>query len=198
MSDLTRTAIVEYLAQSRDAVQRAIDDPHFADTLTRIADLVAAALTAGGKLLLVGNGGSAADAQHIAGELVGRLNYDRAPLAAVALTADAAVLTATGNDYGYDAVFARQVRALARAGDVLLALSTSGRSASVLRAIETARELGIAVVGFTGEGGGEMEAGCELCLRAPSNSTQLVQQIYMAAAHILCALVEERLRPAPP
>ncbi|MFE1602193.1 SIS domain-containing protein [Methylobacterium sp. ID0610] len=190
-------AAIAYLEESRDVLQRAIDDPAFLDALTRAADRVAGALASGGKLLALGNGGSAADAQHIAGELLSRLNYDRAPAAALALTTDTSVLTAIGNDYGYEAVFARQVRALGRAGDVLLALSTSGRSPSVLRAMEAARAGGLVVLAFTGRGGGAMPERADLVLHAPTDRTPLIQQVHIAAAHILCGLVEERLFPRP-
>lgn len=192
-----RAAAIAHLEASRDVLQRAIDDPAFLDALTRGADRVAGALAAGGKLLALGNGGSAADAQHIAGELLSRLNYDRAPAAALALTTDTSVLTAIGNDYGYEAVFARQVRALGRPGDVLLALSTSGRSPSVLRAMEAAREGGLVVLAFTGQGGGAMPERADLVLHAPSDRTPLIQQVHITAAHILCGLVEERLFPRP-
>src|SRR5205823_11045310 len=134
----------------------AIDDPEFVRTIVAIVDRVAAALAAGGKLLLVGNGGSAADAQHLAGEMIGRLNYDRAPAAAIALTTDTSALTAIGNDYGYEPIFERQVLGLGRKDDVLIAISTSGRSANILRAIGAARELGLVTVGMTGKSGGEM------------------------------------------
>ena len=142
--------VIEYLAQSRDVVQAAIDDPAFAGTIATIVDRVAAALAAGGKVLLAGNGGSAADAQHLAGELMGRFNYDRAPAAAIALTTDTSALTAIANDYGYERVFERQVRALGHKGDVLIAISTSGRSPNILRAIAAAQEIGMVAVGFTG------------------------------------------------
>jgi D-sedoheptulose 7-phosphate isomerase len=188
-------AIRDYLARSRDAVQAAIDDPGFVRTLAAIADRAADVLAAGGKLLFAGNGGSAADAQHLAGELVSRFNYDRAPAAALALTTDSSVLTAVANDYGYERVFERQVRGLGREGDVLVAISTSGRSPNILRAIEAAREQGLAVVGFTGRGGGEMARRCDLCLLAPADATPLVQQIHIIAGHIVCGLVEERLFP---
>jgi D-sedoheptulose 7-phosphate isomerase len=187
--------VIEYLARSRDVVQAAIDDPAFASTIAAIVDRVAAALGAGHKLLLVGNGGSAADAQHLAGELLSRLNYDRAPTAAIALTTDSSVLTAIGNDYGYERVFERQVRGLGQRGDVLLAISTSGRSPNILRAIAAARDLGLVTVGLTGRTGGEMTALCDLCLHAPSDSTPLVQQIHITAGHVICGLVEERLFP---
>jgi len=188
-------AIIDYLVRSRDAVQAAIDDRAFCRTIEAIAELAAEVLRAGGKLLLAGNGGSAADAQHIAGELVGRLNYDRAPVAAIALTTDSSVLTAVANDYGYESVFERQIRGLGRPGDVLIAISTSGRSPNILRAIAAARQQGLTVVGFTGRTGGELVPLCHLCLHAPSEATQLIQQIHITAAHIICGLIEEHLFP---
>ena len=188
-------AIIDYLVRSRDAVQAAIDDRAFCRTIEAIAELAAEVLRAGGKLLLAGNGGSAADAQHIAGELVGRLNYDRAPVAAIALTTDSSVLTAVANDYGYESVFERQIRGLGRPGDVLIAISTSGRSPNILRAIAAARQQGVTVVGFTGRTGGELVPLCHLCLHAPSEATQLIQQIHITAAHIICGLIEEHLFP---
>ena len=187
--------VLDHLRRSRDAVQAALDDPRFAAAIEKSVEIIAGALARGNKLLLAGNGGSAADAQHIAGELVGRLNYQRAPAAALALTTDSSVLTAIANDHGYDEVFARQVMGLGAAGDVFLAISTSGRSANVLRAIEAARRRGLAVIGFTGKAGGEMAGLCDALLQAPSDSTQIVQQIHITAAHILCGLVEERLFP---
>src|SRR5215813_9539446 len=135
-------AIIDYLVRSRDAVQAAIDDRAFCRAIGAIAELAAEALRAGGKVLLAGNGGSAADAQHIAGELVGRFNYDRAPAAALALTTDSSVVTAIANDYGYARVFERQILGLGRPGDVFIAISTSGRSPNILRAIAAARERG--------------------------------------------------------
>jgi D-sedoheptulose 7-phosphate isomerase len=189
-------AILEYLRRSRDAVQAAIDDPGFVTALAAIAEVAANALAGGYKLLLAGNGGSAADAQHLAGEFLARFNYDRAPVAAVALTTDSSVLTAISNDYGYEEVFARQIRGLGKAGDVLFALSTSGRSRNILRAIEAARDNRLTVVGLTGRSGGEMRRHCDICLLAPADSTALIQQIHMIAGHIICGLVEERLFPS--
>lgn len=188
-------AILEYLARSRDTVQAAIDDPAFSRTIRDIVEVTANALGAGRKLLLAGNGGSAADAQHIAGEFIGRLNYEHAPAAAAALTTDTSVLTGVANDYGYDRVFERQILGLGHAGDVFIAISTSGRSPNILRAIDAARQKQLAVVGFTGRTGGEMASRCDLCLCAPSDSTQLIQQIHITAGHIICGLVEERLFP---
>ena len=184
-----------YLAQSRDVVQKAMDDPEFIKVTLNIVDRVSDALAQGRKLLLAGNGGSAADAQHIAGEFLSRLNYDRPPTAAIALTTDTSVLTAIGNDYGYDKVFERQILGLGAAGDVFIAISTSGRSPNILRAITAAKEKQLVVVGFTGNAGGEMKSCCDICLRAPSDSTPLIQQIHITAAHIICGLVEARLFP---
>jgi D-sedoheptulose 7-phosphate isomerase len=195
MSDAAMDAILGYLVQSREALQATIDDPAFCRVIRDIAEVTAKALEGGKKLLLIGNGGSAGDAQHIAGEMLSRLNYDRAPAAAIALTTDSSVLTAIGNDYGYDRVFERQILGLGRPGDLLIAISTSGRSPNILRAIDAARERALTVVGFTGESGGEMAARCDLCLHAPSDSTPLIQQIHITAGHIICGLVEEWLFP---
>src|ERR1700741_1692768 len=187
--------IIDYLVQSRDAVQAAIDDPAFTGVIRDIVEVAANALRDGGKLLLAGNGGSAGDAQHLAGEMLSRLYYDRAPCAAIALTTDSSVLTAIANDYGYDRVFERQILGLGRPGDVLIAISTSGRSANILRAIGAAREKRLTVVGFTGRTGGGMAGPCDLYLRAPSDATTLVQQVHITVGHVICGLVEERLFP---
>jgi D-sedoheptulose 7-phosphate isomerase len=195
MTAVPSMRIVDYLVQSRNAVQESIEDPIFVATIGRIADCLCDALAAGGKVLLAGNGGSAADAQHLAGEFLSRLNYDRAPVAAVALTTDSSVLTAIGNDYGYERVFERQILGLGCVGDVFIAISTSGRSPNILRAIDAAHARGLTVVGLTGRTGGEMASRCDLCLRAPADSTPLIQQIHITAGHIVCGLVEERLFP---
>ena len=188
-------AILDYLVRSRDTVQAAIDDPAFVAVIRDIVEATANAIGNGRKLLLAGNGGSAADAQHLAGEMLSRLNYDRAPAAALALTTDSSVLTAIGNDYGYDQLFERQILGLGCPGDVFIAISTSGRSPNILRAIDVARQQRIVTVGFTGMTGGEMPSRCDMCLRAPSDSTPLIQQIHITAGHIICGLVEERLFP---
>jgi len=195
MQDPATAAIAAYLDQSREALAAACADTAFLATCARIVDRLVACLEGGGKVLLAGNGGSAGDAQHIAGEFLCRLNYDRAPIAAVALTTDSSTLTAIGNDYGYEHVFSRQVLGLGRDGDALIAISTSGRSPNVLRAVEAARQRRMAVIGFTGRSGGDMAARCDLCLRAPADSTPLVQQLHITAAHIICGLVEARLFP---
>src|SRR5262249_32620106 len=147
----------------------------------------------GGKLMIAGNGGSAADAQHIAGEFLARLNLDRNPLPAIALTTDTSVLTAIGNDYGFDQAFERQVRGIGRRGDVLVAVSASGRSPNIVRALKAAQDMGVTTVGLTGDGDREMSTYCNLCLAAPSSETQLIQQVHIVAAHAICGLVEQSM-----
>ncbi len=149
----------------------------------------------GGKLLFCGNGGSAADAQHWAGELVSRFYYDRPGLAAIALTTDSSILTAIGNDYGYDYTFARQVEALGRGGDVLIAISTSGNSPNVLRAAEAAKARGMHVIGFTGRGGGKLSTLSDTCFRIPSEETPRIQEGHEFLGHLLCALIEAEMHP---
>ena len=184
-----------YLQETLLATQAFCGDARHRRVMTDMADAITASLRGGGKLLICGNGGSAGDAQHIAGEFVSRLMYDRPPLAAVALTTDTSVLTATGNDYGFDRVFERQVLALGQPGDVLLGISTSGTSANVLRALAAGREKRLRCIGFAGAQGGPMGEACDLLLLAPSARTPVIQQIHIAAAHIVCALVERAMFP---
>jgi D-sedoheptulose 7-phosphate isomerase len=193
MDDAETAYARSHLQESLAAVQAASADPAFLKALGQIADAMAKALQAGSKILLCGNGGSAADAQHIAAELLSRFESDRAPLPAVALTTDSSVLTAIGNDYGYDHVFERQVRGLGNKGDVLIAISTSGRSPNILKGLDAARAGGVVAVGLTGQKGGEMPTRCDILLRAPSDRTAVIQQIHITAAHIVCGLVERRL-----
>jgi D-sedoheptulose 7-phosphate isomerase len=185
------------LTESIEATQAAVDSSTFIRQVGDIARVIVESLQAGGKVLFAGNGGSASDAQHIAGELVSRLNYDRAPLAGLALTTDTSVLTAVGNDYGYEHVFARQVAGLGRPGDVFVGISTSGRSRNILAAFDAAREGGLITVGFTGASGGAMAAHVQLLLNAPSDRTPIIQQLHITAAHIICGLVESALFPRP-
>lgn len=151
----------------------------------------AAALSAGRPLLVCGNGGSAADAQHIVGEMVGRFLKERRALKAICLSSNPAVLTAWSNDYSYDTVFSRQVEAYAEPGGVLLGLSTSGNSRNVVLALEAARAAGMATIGFTGEGGGKMGPLCDHLFAVPSRSTPAIQQVHLALYHCFCAAVEE-------
>jgi D-sedoheptulose 7-phosphate isomerase len=164
-----------------------------AEPVVVAAERVIAALRAGHKVLLCGNGGSAADAQHIAAELVGRYTRERHGLPAIALTTDTSALTAIGNDYGFDRIFARQVEALAQAGDVLIAISTSGNSPNVLQAVEAARRLGVATVGLAGRDGGALRGASDLCIVAPHDETARIQELHITVGHILCDLVEASL-----
>jgi len=190
-------AVTEYFARSARVLQHAADDRALHATIDKIADAAEQALRSGKKIMLAGNGGSAADAQHIAAEFVSRFKFDRHPLAAIALTTDTSILTAIGNDYGYEQVFVRQLRGLGQAGDIFIALSTSGRSPSVLAALKTAREMSIKAVGFTGSHDNPMRGLCDICLDAPSDETALIQQIHMVAAHAICGLVERRMFSKP-
>jgi D-sedoheptulose 7-phosphate isomerase len=177
--------------------QRVFLAEHAAD-LARAVDLVAGALGGGHKLLLFGNGGSAADAQHIAAEFVGRMSRDRRALPAIALTTDTSALTAIANDYGYDEVFARQVQALGRAGDAALALSTSGNSPNVLQAVSACRALGVRVVGLTGGTGGAVAGLVDVHLRvSASTRSPRIQETHILVGHVLCELVERRLCGEP-
>lgn len=189
--------IAEQLASTAAMLAAMAADQALCAAAQRAASMVAACLRRGGKLLLCGNGGSAADAQHWAGELVSRFNYDRPGLPAIALTTDTSILTAIGNDYGYERVFARQVEALGRPGDMLFALSTSGRSPNVLAALEAARAAGLVSIGFTGQAQGPMDALCEICIHVPSDRTPRIQEGHEALGHAICALVEAELFPRP-
>ncbi len=184
-----------YLDDTLRSTQAFCGDARHRRVLTDMADAIVAALRNRGKLLVCGNGGSAGDAQHIACEFISRLMYDRAPLAAIALTTDTSVLTAIGNDYGYEHVFERQVLGLGQPGDVLLGISTSGHSANVLRALAAGRERQLVCLGFTGAQDGPMVEACDLLLQAPSARTPVVQQIHIVAAHVICALVERAMFP---
>ncbi len=155
-----------------------------------IATIVKEALAKGKKVLFCGNGGSAADSQHLAAEFVGRFQVERKGLPAIALTVDTSILTAVANDYGYDQVFARQVEALANEGDVLIGLSTSGNSPNVLNAIAIAKDKGMKTVGFTAQGGGKMATECDVCVAVPCKVTARAQEVHILLGHILCELVD--------
>ncbi len=163
--------------------------------LTAAAGLVVQTLARGGKVLACGNGGSAADAQHFAAELVGRFETERRPLPAVALTTDTSILTAVGNDYGYDEIFYRQVRALGRKGDLLLALSTSGNSPNVLKAVPAAREQGLKVLALTGRDGGKLAPAADVAVVVDTRRTCRIQECHAAALHTICRVVDEAFPP---
>ena len=185
---------IQQIALQSIETKRAFFDSH-AGRVAEAAELIVDLLRAGGKLLIFGNGGSAADAQHIAAELVNRLSGDRPPIAAIALTTDTSILTSIGNDSSFDEVFERQVRALGRAGDVALAISTSGNSPNVLRAVSAARELGIRTVALAGRNGGELARAADIALVVEAESTQHIQETHITIGHILCELIEESLFP---
>lgn len=186
--------ITEHLDASLALLARMRADAALAQATQAAADACIGALSAGGRVLFCGNGGSAADAQHWAAELVGRFRHDRAPIAAIALTTDGSALTAIGNDYAFEQVFARQVQALGRRGDVLVAISTSGRSGNVLAALRAARAAGITTLGLTGADPRDMAALCDITLSIPASDTALVQQGHGVLGHALCAVIEDALR----
>ena len=161
-----------------------------APDIEEAGELIRKALAGGHKILFCGNGGSAADSQHLAAEFVGRFQKERQSLPALALTVDTSILTAVANDYGYDVVFSRQVEGLGQAGDVLVGISTSGNSKNVVKAIEAAQKKGIKVIGLTGAGGGRMAELCDICLAVPSKVTARTQEMHILIGHILCELAE--------
>jgi D-sedoheptulose 7-phosphate isomerase len=185
--------VLSGLRESVLALQSMLGDSAFAAQLSAVCAACVACYRQGGKLLVAGNGGSAADAQHFAGELVSRFYFDRPPLSAIALTTDSSILTAIGNDYGFQDVFSRQVLAHGRAGDVFIAISTSGNSGNILQAIRAAKSIGMVVVGLTGMAGGAMQPLCDYCFCAPSTSTPRIQECHLVIEHSVCAQVEAAL-----
>ncbi len=185
---------IRRMLQDAVQVQQALFD-HI-DVIKDVAAALTAALRSGHKILLCGNGGSAADAQHVAAELLGRFARERAAWPALALTTNSSVMTAVANDYDFDRVFARQVEGLAVAGDVVVGISTSGTSPNVLRALETARAKGCFTIGFTGETGGRLKDLSDVCFRAPSTQTPHIQEAHIVVWHIVCELVERDLAAA--
>jgi D-sedoheptulose 7-phosphate isomerase len=161
-----------------------------APVIDQAAGTMTQAIRAGRKVMFCGNGGSAADSQHLAAELMGRYLKDRAPLPAIALTVDTSALTAIANDYGYADVFARQLRGLGQSGDVLVGLSTSGNSENVLRAVDVARELGITTIGMTGRDGGKLRMACNIAICVPADQANHIQEMHIAIGHYLCGFVE--------
>lgn len=182
---------IEQQIRESIAVKQTFLDNGGAAIIQQMADTVLAALHAKRCIYLCGNGGSAADAQHIAGEFVGRFMFNRDPLPAVALTTDTSILTAIGNDYSYDDIFARQVNALVRAGDVLIGISTSGNSPNVIHAIRAASALGAVTLAFSGRGGGELAEAADIALIAPADTSPRIQELHITCAHIICGLVEK-------
>jgi D-sedoheptulose 7-phosphate isomerase len=189
-TELVRQRLTESIAAKQTMLESAC-----VEQAVQAADLIATALAAGGKVLFFGNGGSASDASHLAGELLGKFAYDRPALAAVCLSDHTAALTAIGNDYDYGEVFARQLRGLGTAGDVAVGLTTSGNSENVVRALEAACSLGLVTVALTGADGGKVSAVADVCIRVPTADTPRVQEACLHLGHTICELVERALHP---
>lgn len=185
----TASRLARELSESIEVKHRVVNEQ--LGVLERIAGILGQALEAGNKVLVFGNGGSAADSQHIAAELVSRFRRERQALPAIALTTDTSILTAIGNDYGFERVFERQIEALGCRGDVALGISTSGNSENVIRAMKAASGLGLATVGFTGADGGKLVQCTDACFRVPSTSTPRIQESHITAGHALCEVLEE-------
>lgn len=186
-----RTYIVEKIFEAHKIVHAMSEDSRLLENLEHVAVACIDSLRAGGKILLAGNGGSAADAQHIAGEFVSRFAFDRPGLPAIALTTDTSILTAIGNDYGYERLFARQIQALGNKGDVFVGYTTSGKSPNILLAFEEARKRGLVCVGLTGNRGGAMLELCDYVLEVPSADTPRIQEAHAILGHIMCGIVED-------
>jgi D-sedoheptulose 7-phosphate isomerase len=187
------TRLIAERVEASVALQRRLLEPDLRAQLAFIAERITESLRGGGKALFLGNGGSAADAQHLTAELVGRYLKERAALPAVALTTNSSIVTAIGNDYSFDDVFKRQIEALCRPDDVVIALSTSGNSENVVRGVEAARAIGAFAIGLTGAGGGRLAGVCDECFRFPSDETPRIQEGHTLAGHIICELVEDAL-----
>ena len=187
--------ISESITQSIAAKQSILTDSDFLARIEKAADMITTSLRNGGKIHFCGNGGSAADAQHLAAELSGRFYYDRPPLNAEALHCNSSYLTAVGNDYGYEHIFARLLRGTGHKGDVLIGISTSGNSKNILYAYDICKELGISIISMTGETGGKMREASDLLLNVPSTDTPRIQESHIMIGHIICELVESAMYP---
>lgn len=192
-----KSYIVGQISEAQRVMGAMLEDEKLMTTLAAASEACIACMRNEGKLLLAGNGGSAADAQHIAGEFVSRFAFDRPGLSAIALTTDTSILTAIGNDYGYEKLFSRQVQAHGNKGDIFIGYSTSGKSPNVLRAFEEARSRGLLCIGLTGNRGGPMQELCDFVLEVPSSDTPKIQEGHLVLGHILCGLVENAIFKAP-
>lgn len=190
---MMKNYIFNQISEARSVMSAMQEDSALWMTMEAVALACIASIQGGGKILLAGNGGSAADAQHIAGELVSRFAFDRPALSAIALTTDTSILTSIGNDYGYEKLFARQVQAHGHKGDVFIGYSTSGKSPNILYAFEEARTKGMVCVGLTGNRGGSMRELCDFLLEVPSADTPKIQEGHLVLGHILCGLVENAI-----
>lgn len=186
-------SVRQQIRQSLEIKKSMLDDSELLSLIENVAMKCVEVYRQGGKILLAGNGGSAADAQHIAAELVGKFYFDRPGLSSIALTTNCSVLTAIGNDYDMDRIFARQLKANGRKGDLFIAISTSGNSRNIIKALKVCKEIGIITVGLTGSTGGRMEKCCEYCIKVPSDDTPRIQESHILIGHIICCLIEETL-----
>jgi D-sedoheptulose 7-phosphate isomerase len=187
--------VIELMKASIAAKQSMLSSSDLVATISKVSGILVASLQQGNKVILFGNGGSAADAQHIAAELVGRFAFDRPALPALALSVNSSCVTAIGNDYGFDHIFSRQIEALAKAGDVAVGISTSGNSPNVAKAVLTARQIGLRTVGLTGASGGTLAKSAEFCICVPSEDTARIQECHILIGHILSELVEKEIFP---
>jgi D-sedoheptulose 7-phosphate isomerase len=185
--------IKSQIQASIDAKQVILQDEALLEMINQAAETIITAYKNGKKTMFAGNGGSAADAQHLAGELVARFYFDRPGIPSIALTTDSSIITAIGNDYGYERLFSRQVQAMGVEGDVFIGLSTSGNSPNILSALETCKEKGIFSIGLTGATGGKMADQCDICIKVPSNDTPRIQESHILIGHILCCAIEQEL-----
>ena len=195
VEDLTIERLKKNFDSSIAVKKQLLEDETVIQTIAEIVELCVEAIQSGNKIFFCGNGGSSADAQHLAAELSGRYYYDRAPLFAEALNVNMAYITAIGNDYGYDMIFARAIQAKGCSGDILFALSTSGNSPNVLKAVAQAKELGVICIGMTGETGGGLANNCSLAIKIPSLDTPRIQECHMLIGHTICEMIEERIFP---
>jgi D-sedoheptulose 7-phosphate isomerase len=193
IEQVTSAKIQNILQASIDVKAAIVKDEQIIETVSTIAELIVEAFQGGNKVMFCGNGGSAADAQHLAAEFSGRFYKDRDPLPAEALHVNTSYMTAVANDYSYNEVYSRIVKGSGKAGDVLIGLSTSGNSANIIAAFEQARKMGIKTVGFTGDGGGKMKAFSDFLVAVPSSDTPRIQESHITLGHIVCQLVEESL-----
>ncbi len=186
-----KTYVLDQVREASQILDTILADDELINMVATVAERCVTAFRNGNKVLLAGNGGSAADAQHIAGEFVSRFNFDRPGLPAFALTTDSSVLTAIGNDYGYEKVFARQIEAVGISGDLFFGISTSGNSPNVLSALKAARDKDLITVGFSGQNGGAMPPLCDFCIRVPSTKTPKIQEAHIVLSHTICGLAEQ-------
>lgn len=193
MENMINEYIKNQVKKSIEVKQQFLNDNELMSLIKEVSFKIVESYKNGNKTLIAGNGGSAADAQHIAGEFVSKFYFDRPGLASLALTTDTSIITAIGNDYGYEKLFSRQVQANGVKGDIFIGISTSGNSANIIEALKECKEKGIISVGFTGQNGGKMAELCDFCIKVPSHETPRVQEVHILVGHIICAVVEEAI-----